>query len=112
MTAITDADQIKKLGEFEDPLTFFPTLGAAVGKLISQVRSQEKNAPKSAVFRKAAEFRKQATTTTELDHSGGRLVELSGFQGGAKLVQRLLATPRNSEARLILVKHAWKLIRA
>lgn len=108
MTAITDADQIKKLGEFEDPLTFFPTLGAAVGKLISQVRSQEKNAPKSAVFRKAAEFRKQATTTTELDHSGGRLVELSGFREGAKLVQRLLATPRNSEARLILVKHALK----
>ena len=108
MTAITDVDQIKKLGEFENPLSFFPILGAAVEKLLSQVRNQEKNAPKSAVFRKVAKLRKQTATTTELDHSGGRLVELSGFRGGAKLVQRLQATPRNSEARLDLVKHALK----
>jgi len=108
MTAITDADQLKKLGEFENPLTIFPTLSAAVEKLLSQVRNQEKNAPKSAVFRKAAEFRKSSVTTTELDHSGGRLVELSGFRGGTKLVQRLQSAPRSSEARLDLVKQALK----
>jgi hypothetical protein len=106
MLSEQERQQIRKLGEIEDPLKLFDVVHAAKEKLLAQIRSQKRNAIKSSLLRNA--MRTDAGSGNakieELEITGARLAALSSLNSGEQHVRELEADPFNTHARLGLVE--------